>query len=88
MTAYEGTARPMLARLIARFAPRPVWPIHSPIGSAMSVAATTDTAAIARCSRRRHGMPVWPVQVAAFVNQASASLMPGPPTPRGHVPRV
>ena len=64
MTAYEGIARPMFAMLIATFAPRPVWPIHSPIGSAIRVATRIDTPAIARCSRTRHGIPVCPCQVA------------------------
>ena len=34
ITAYEGTARPMFAMLIAAVAPRPVCPVHSPIGRA------------------------------------------------------
>ena len=81
MTAYDGTARPMLARLIAMLAPRPVWPIQSPIGSATSVAARIDTPTIARCSTSRHGIPVWPCQVAGLVSQAMVSFMPGPPAP-------
>ena len=45
ITAYDGTARPMLAMLIAAVAPRPVWPMYSPIGSAIAVAAATETRA-------------------------------------------
>ena len=39
ITAYDGTARPMFAMLIASVAPRPVWPMYRPIGSAIAVAA-------------------------------------------------
>ena len=57
MTASEGSERPRFATPAASPAPRPVWPIASPAGSASRRAAASEMLAINTCSRRRFGIP-------------------------------
>ena len=42
MTAIDGSARQMIDELMASETRRPVWPIHSPTGSAMAIAIKSD----------------------------------------------
>ena len=71
--AYDGIARPMLARLIARLAPRLVWPMYSPSGTATIVASRTTRPEMIRCSRSRFGMPVVPCQLAGSRSNSTMS---------------
>src|SRR5688500_10830340 len=67
----EGMARPMLAMLTASTAPRPVWPMTSPTGSAISVPTASEAADSETCSHSRMGMPLRPDHVAGSANHAS-----------------
>ena len=40
MMPSDGIARPRLVRLTAKRAPRPVWPMKTPMGRAMAAAMT------------------------------------------------
>ena len=51
--------------------------MYSPIGSAIAVAAATETAQMARCSSSRNGIPVSPGQLAGSVSQAMTSSISG-----------
>ena len=64
MSAYDGTARPILAMLWTANENRPVCPMYSPKGNAMASAMAMDTRHRTRCSASRLGMPSLPVQLA------------------------
>src|ERR1044072_2155877 len=86
-----GSARPKPERLMARNAPRPVWPMSSPTGSAMRAATRVASSEYWRCSRRRVAMPSGPDHWAPLVSQwprvFSSSIMSGtPPQPGGAQP--
>src|SRR3984893_17097815 len=66
----EGTARPMLVMATVRRAPRPVCPMYSPIGRAIAIPAASDAAESERCSQRRIGIPLLPVQLWGSVYHA------------------
>ena len=71
MTASDGSARPMLATLTASRAPRPVWPIQSPTGSAIARAMQRARSPRSRRVRPcRIGMPFGPGQLAGSGSQA------------------
>src|SRR5205085_2625323 len=74
MTASEGNARHRLAELTARAAPRRVWPMYSPTGSAMASAISSEPAEMPTCSASRTGMPFGPLQWAGSVNQVTVWL--------------
>ena len=57
MTASDGTARPSSRAFTATVAPRRVWPIHRPTGSASAIAMTIESVEIATCSTSRVGIP-------------------------------
>ncbi len=85
MTASEGSERPTLAKPAAAAAPRPVWPIASPAGSARSSAIASEMLAMSTCSRSRFGIPAWPAHWAGFVSQAAVAVTrftPSPPATR------
>jgi hypothetical protein len=88
MTASDGSERPRFAMPAATPAPRPVWPMARPAGSARSSATASEMLAIRTCSRRRFGIPLWPAHWAGFVSQAAVCVtrfMP-PPRPRRPAP--
>ncbi len=62
IAASDGIARPKFAAFTARVAPRPVWPIHRPIGSAIAPAMTSEIPEMPTCSRSRVGIPPGPDQ--------------------------
>src|SRR5687768_1223974 len=69
----DGIARPMLAMLTASTAPRPVWPMTRPTGSAISVPTASEAADSETCSHSRIGMPFLPDHVAGSANHAITS---------------
>ena len=74
MTASDGSARHRLAELTATAVCLPVWPMYSPMGSAMARAMMTETAEMMTCSVMRTGMPLGPTQCSGSVSQATVSL--------------
>lgn len=69
-----GSARPKEARLTARNAPRPVWPISMPMGSAITAATTVASSEYWRCSTSRWAMPSGPDHWAELVSQVARFL--------------
>ena len=69
-TAIAGSARPMFERLMATKLPLRRCPKKRPIGSAMTVATTSDTTEICMCCHSRWGMPSAPVQWSPLSNQS------------------
>ena len=69
--------------LIAAAAPRPVWPMYSPTGSAIAVARRRPRPRrSARCSSSRVGIPVSALPVGGVVSQAMTSFTGiRPPSP-------
>src|SRR5215207_9026272 len=88
--AYDGIDRPRLATLTVMNAPRPVWPIARPAGTATRIAAMMATAESTTCSTVRLGMPPAPLQFDGSVNHATtlpirSTAVPSrlcPPSPR------
>src|SRR3954454_7376475 len=80
-----GRARPKEARLIARKAPLPVWPISRPRGRPSAAATRVASSEYWRCSARRWAMPSVPVHWEPLVSQEprflKSSYMSGSPPP-------
>src|ERR1044072_31956 len=86
-----GSARPKPERLMARNAPRPVWPMSSPNGRAMRAATRVASSEYWRGSRSRGGMPAGPAHWAPVVSpwprfSSSSSMSGTPPQPGGAQP--
>ncbi|CKW76946.1 Uncharacterised protein [Mycobacterium tuberculosis] len=64
-TPNVGKARKPLTAPTTSSVPRPVCPISSPTGTAISAEAATATAVYSRCSHVRTAKPTGPVQLLA-----------------------
>src|SRR3954470_23696461 len=83
-----GSARPKEARLIARNAPLPVWPISRPSGRPIAAATSVASNEYWRCSARRCAMPSEPDHWAPLTSHLprflkSSYISGSPPLPRG-----
>src|SRR5262245_58249438 len=84
--------RPRFATVTVMNEPRPVWPMNSPAGTAITSAAITEIADSTTCSVVRLMIPVVPVQFDGSANQAATWLIrstrrpSSPPGPRRREP--
>src|SRR6476660_8235372 len=79
-------ARPIPAMLTASAPPRPVWPVYSPIGRAMTRATRIARADSSTCSTNRVGIPLAPCQWAGSDSQPNAPVIPSIGSARASCP--